>query len=491
MTTVKRAALIYPHQLFSPHPALQGCDLAVLVEDPLFFKQYDFHAQKLVFHRASMNAWASAANKDGHAVETVRADELSHTGDIARWLERRGIKQVRVVETCDDWLERRLEKALRRAKISCEIVPDPHVLTPRSVFESFGEGKRAWFFTDFYIEQRRRLRILVDEDGKPTGKKWSFDTENRRKLPQGLVIPTHPAFRESAVVTAAKASVASDFPKALGNASRFAYPTTHAEAQRGLEHFMEHHAASFGDYEDAISSRETFLFHSVLTPALNSGLLSPSDVIKAALARKHTLPMNSLEGFLRQVIGWREYIRGVYLRLGRTQRTSNVWGHTRPMPRAFYDGTSGIEPVDTVIRRVREHAYCHHIERLMILGNFFLLCEIHPDAIYRWFMELFIDAYDWVMVPNVYGMSQYSDGGLITTKPYISGSAYVLRMSDFSRGPWCEIWDALYWRFIHKHADVFARIPRTGMITSQARKMGPRLDALCKVADRFLDRLHA
>ena len=384
-----------------------------------------------------------------------------------------------------------MQAALDRANIGCEFLSDPHVLTPRKVFESFGEGKRSWFFTDFYIAQRKRLGILLEKDGKPTGGKWSFDSDNRKKLPPWLRVPRRAEPRESAYVQAAKTSISIDFPGTYGTTSGFAYPTTPEDARRGLDRFMSQHFAEFGDFEDAISSRETFLFHSVLTPALNTGLLSPQEVVTAALARKSQVPLNSLEGFLRQVIGWREYIRGVYVRLGRKQRTSNVWGHTRPMPRAFYDGTSGIEPVDTVIRRVREHAYCHHIERLMILGNFFLLCEIHPDAIYRWFMELFIDAYDWVMVPNVYGMSQYADGGLITTKPYISGSAYVLRMSDFPRGPWCEIWDALYWRFIAKHSDVFATIPRTGMITSQVKKMGPRLDALNKVADRFLERLHA
>jgi deoxyribodipyrimidine photolyase-related protein len=197
-----------------------------------------------------------------------------------------------------------------------------------------------------------------------------------------------------------------------------------------------------------------------------------------------------LEGFIRQVIGWREFIRLVYLTHGREQRTRNFWGLTRGIPTAFYNGTTGIEPVDTVIRRVLRTGYCHHIERLMILGNFLLLCDITPNAVYQWFMELFIDAYDWVMVPNVYGMSQHADGGLMTTKPYISGSSYVLKMSDFKRGPWCAVWDALYWRFIDRHADFFAANPRMAVMVKMKEKLGGRLKEHLGVADAFLHKLH-
>jgi deoxyribodipyrimidine photolyase-related protein len=202
------------------------------------------------------------------------------------------------------------------------------------------------------------------------------------------------------------------------------------------------------------------------------------------------VPMNSLEGFIRQVIGWREFILGVYRTMGRRQRSKNYWGYHHPLPAAFYDGSTGIDPVDTVIRRTLQHGYCHHIERLMVLGNFMLLCDIDPDEVYRWFMELFIDSYDWVMVPNVYGMSQFADGGMITTKPYISGSSYVLKMSNFRRGPWCEVWDALYWRFIHVHHDFFSSNPRMSVMVAQCNKMGAKLAQHLKTADGFLEKLH-
>lgn len=248
------------------------------------------------------------------------------------------------------------------------------------------------------------------------------------------------------------------FSTASGNAESFRYPITTEQAVAGLEDFLDHRFSQFGEYEDAIDCDEPFLFHSVLTPALNIGLLSPQQIVDAALKRADDVPLNSLEGFIRQIVGSREYMRGVYRIHGRKQRSGNFWQHAQPMPRSFYDGTTGIEPVDTVIHRVLKYAYCHHIERLMILGNFMLLCEIHPHAIYQWFMEFFIDAYDWVMVPNVYGMSQHADGGLITTKPYISGSGYILKMSRFPKGNWCKIWDALYWRFIHSIRDSSLRI---------------------------------
>ena len=175
---------------------------------------------------------------------------------------------------------------------------------------------------------------------------------------------------------------------------------------------------------------------------------------------------------------------------GSRQRTSNFWKFDRDIPASLYDGSTGIEPVDHVIRQVLRTGYCHHIERLMILGNFMLLCDIQPDAVYRWFMELFIDAYDWVMVPNIYGMSQYADGGLMTTKPYISGSSYVLKMSNFKKGPWCAIWDALYWRFVDLHSDFFACNPRMAVMVKMKNKLGNKMKEHHQVANEFLARIH-
>ena len=206
---------------------------------------------------------------------------------------------------------------------------------------------------------------------------------------------------------------------------------------------------------------------------LNTGLITPEQIVNTTLqfTETHEIPLNSIEGFIRQITGWREFIRGIYLCKGSEERTTNFWNFHRKIPATFYDGTTGVDPVDITIKKVLQTGYCHHIERLMVLGNFMLLCEFDPNEIYRWFMELFIDAYDWVMVPNVYGMSQFADGGLMATKPYISGSNYLMKMSDYKKGDWQNIWDALFWRFMHVHRDFFTKNPRLGMLVRTFDKM--------------------
>jgi deoxyribodipyrimidine photolyase-related protein len=485
-----RAALIYPQQLFPEHPALRGADVCVLVEEPLLLTQYRFHRQKLILHCASMQHFADRLRRQKRQVRYVECGELDSTGDMAGVLDAELRQHAQFVDPCDDWLQQRLTAALTAARIDFTILDDPHFLTPGPLFEEFAVGRKRLFFTDFYVLQRKRLGVLLDERGRPIGGKWSYDPENRKKLPRDVAIPPVAWPKSSADVRKARDRVRTQFPQAVGEDEAFSYPVTPEQARAALDDFLDHRFAQFGQYEDAIHADETFLFHSVLTPALNIGLISPQQVIAAALQRADRVPLNSLEGFVRQVIGWREYMRGVYRLFGRRQRTRNFWNHRHPMPAALYDGTTGIEPVDTVIRRVLRHAYCHHIERLMILGNFMLLCEIDPAAIYQWFMELFIDAYDWVMVPNVYGMSQHADGGLITTKPYLSGSSYVLKMSNFRKGPWCPIWDALYWRFIDRHREFFAGNPRMSVMVAQCDRMGSRLDEHLRTAEQFLTRLH-
>ncbi len=480
------AALIFPHQLYAGHPALDGVSRAVLVEEPLHFTQYRFHRQKLILHRATMRRLAHDLRGRGLRVDYIEATEIAETAGIARALHALGIRSARYVDPCDDWLGRRLAGALKQHRIAATVLDDPHFMTPFAEIRDFAAGKDRLRFTEFYIAQRRRLGILIEKGGKPTGGQWSFDPANRKRLPRDLDIPFPRRPKEDSFVREARRYVAVRFPGAIGSDAEFGYPTDHAGAAAWLGDFVRERLAHFGDYEDAMSTSHDALFHSVLTPMLNIGLLSPRQVVDAALGQAGRVPLNSLEGFIRQVTGWREFVRLVYLTRGRAQRTRNFWGFGADMPAAFYDATTGIEPVDHVIRRVLRTGYCHHIERLMILGNFMLLCEIRPDAVYRWFMEMFIDAYDWVMVPNVYGMSQHADGGLMTTKPYISGSAYVLKMSDFGRGPWCRIWDALYWRFVDRHADFFKANPRMAMMVKMKERLGDRLKEHSRIAEAFL-----
>lgn len=483
-----KAALIYPHQLFANHPALLESSNVVLVEDPLFFSQYHFHRQKLMLHRATMKNFAESCRQRNFTVHYVEAASLQETASIAFHLKRLQINSVHYVDPCDDWLAMRLSQGLRQHGIDARVIPDPDFLTPREVIDRFAEGKL--YFTDFYITQRQRLDILIDRGGGPTGKKWSFDPDNRKRLPRGFEVPIRERIVESDAVREARRYTRQNFPAALGSDEEFCYPTDHAGAAAWLNEFVRERLVSFGDYEDAISTSHDVLFHSVLTPMLNVGLLRPQQVVDAALKAGDRIPLNSLEGFLRQVIGWREFVRLVYLQCGRRQRTRNFWSFDREIPSGFYTGRTGVAPVDHVIHQVLKTGYCHHIERLMILGNFLLLCEVHPDAVYRWFMELFVDAYDWVMVPNVYGMSQYADGGLMTTKPYISGSNYVLKMSDFKKGPWCKVWDGLYWRFIDRQQTCFSRNPRMAMMVRMKDKLGTKLDEHLQVAEDFLGRLN-
>lgn len=257
---------------------------------------------------------------------------------------------------------------------------------------------------------------------------------------------------------------------------------------------MENRFHEFGDYEDAIVQNESILNHSVLTPMLNTGLLGPQKILDQALkfAQREQVPINSTEGFVRQIIGWREFIRGMYECKGGQSRTTNFWNFSRKIPDSFYDGSTGIVPIDETIKKVLKTAYCHHIERLMVLGNFMLLCAFDPKEVYRWFMELFIDAYDWVMVPNVYGMSQFADGGLFATKPYIGGSNYLKKMGDYDNGEWQATWDGLYWNFIDAHQDFFTSNPRLSMMVRLWQKMdAEKRETHLKNAAAFLEKLDA
>lgn len=484
-------ALVYPHQLYENHPTVVGADEVWVIEEPLFFTQYRFHRQKLILHRASMQEFAGRFAAMGIRVRYVESREIAKTEDACDLLVRAGHSSVRVLQPNDNWLLAKLTRACGEAGIDLEVLPDPNFLTDDGRAEQWLGNRKRFYFTEFYIQQRKALGLLLEPDATPVGKKWTFDTENRRRLPASVLVPSLPRTPARESISEAVEYVRENFPIALGDPDEpFNYPVTPEDAWVWLEAFLDDRLHDFGAFEDAISKSEATLFHSVLTPMLNIGLITPQEVVEAAMKRQAEVPLNSLEGFIRQVIGWREFVRIMYHRVGSRQRTTNALGHTNPMPRALYDGTTGLPPLDTVIRRVTKTGYCHHIERLMILGNFMTLAEVHPDAVYQWFMEFFIDAYDWVMVPNVYGMSQYADGGLMTTKPYISGSNYILKMSDFGKGDWCEIWDGLYWRFVDKHRDLFLKNPRLSLAVRSLDQMGPRFPRLLTTAENYLTELH-
>ncbi|MEL6784787.1 MAG: cryptochrome/photolyase family protein [Pseudomonadota bacterium] len=346
---------------------------------------------------------------------------------------------------------------------------------------------------DFYKFQRTRLDVLMEGD-EPKGGQWSFDEDNRKKVPKAKLgdIPAIPPRQLDDIEREARDYVMENWPDNPGSLDTIHFVTSHEDAENWLEQFLVHRFELFGDYEDAIVEGESWLWHSVLTPALNIGLLTPRQVVNETLAfrEKNPVPLNAVEGFIRQIIGWREFMRATYDDLHVTMRNSNHWNHTRKLPASFYDGTTGIDPIDDTIKRLNATAYNHHIERLMVIGGFMFLCEIEPDDIYRWFMEMYIDAYDWVMVPNVYAMSQNADGGLITTKPYFSGSNYVKKMSHWKHGEWADIWDGLYWRWIDNHREALGKNPRWAMMCRTAERMDAEKMAKHREnAERFLNGL--
>ena len=466
--------LIFPHQLYKDHPAIAKDRKVILVEEFLFFNQFSFHKQKLVLHRAGMKTYAAGLMEQGLTVAYIEAlEEHCDVRKLGNYLAGEKISEVHYAGLSDDWLQRRLAKTLAANGITPVVYDTPNFITVQKDADAFFATKKGYFQTDFYLWQRKRFKILLQPDGTPQGGKWSFDEDNRNPFPKGETVPEMYVPEQCAAVKEAIGYVEKNWPRNYGNLDDFRYPVTHTQAEKWLDDFLEKRFAKFGTYEDAMVATEHYLYHSVLTPVLNTGLLHPKQVVNAAISmtKEKDIPLNSAEGFIRQIIGWREYIHAVYQREGRRQRTRNYWLFTRPVPKQFWTGETGILPVDTVVKKVLKTGYSHHIERLMVIGNFMLLCEFNPDEVYRWFMEMYIDAYDWVMVPNTYGMTQFSDGGLMMTKPYISGSNYLMKMGDWAKGPWQQTWDGLFWRFMHVHRQFFLQNPRLGMLVRSFDKM--------------------
>lgn len=487
-------SLVFPHQLYGKNPSLHPGRPVWMVEEHLFFQLYKFHKHKIIFHRASMKSYKAQLTKSKLAVNYINASEPeSDVRKLGAYFKKHGI---RIIHTClvhDDWLQRRLTASCEKQGIQIKWYDCPGFLCKESELPQLAGKRRPYFQTDFYIQQRKRLQLLLEENGKPVGGKWSFDAENRLKYPKSqkppnVALPKSNEFLEEAINYTNKF-----FKNNPGNnAPPYLFSINRKDALKWLDDFIQHRFESFGEYEDAIVQKETILHHSVLTPMLNVGIITPQEVLDTIYAKavEKKIPLNSLEGFTRQIIGWREFIRMIYTLEGRKQRTTNYWKFNRKIPASFYNGTTGIVPIDTTIKKILETGYCHHIERLMVLGNFMLLCEFDPNEVYKWFMELFIDAYDWVMVPNVYGMTQFADGGLMTTKPYISGSNYLMKMSDYPKGKWQETWDGLFWRFMHKQRSFFLSNPRLGMLVKTFDKMSEEKKALhLKNAEDFLKSL--
>jgi deoxyribodipyrimidine photolyase-related protein len=479
MTTKKRklnkkeALLIFPHQLFKNTPILNTECRVYLIEEFLFYKHYKFHKQKIAFHRATMKAYQDYLESKDKIVDYIEAtSDLSDIRVLIPQLINDGVKLIHITDPTDNWLQ----KHIASVSNDIEIKYYQNVLFINSkddLSSFFKPTKKKFFQTSFYKQQRKGRNILMIND-EPEGGKLTYDADNRKKYPKDKTPPSIQFPDATGYHKEAEGYVKNNFSEHYGELTDFSiYPIDYKTAKEWLQQFLEIRFHEFGTYEDAIVKEEHFLNHSLLSPLINVGLLEPLYVIEKAIeyAKENDVPLNSTEGFVRQILGWREFIRGIYEVKGTEERNKNFWNFSRKIPKSFYDGSTGIKPIDDVIKKVLKTGYAHHIERLMILGNFMVLCEFDPDVVYQWFMELFIDSYDWVMVPNVYGMSLYADGGLMSTKPYISSSNYIMKMSNYSKGDWQPTWDGLFWTFMDKHREFFLSNPRLGMLIRTFDKM--------------------
>ena len=472
-----KIVLIYPNQLYHNHPALRKDQKVVIVEDPLFFgdNEYplNFHKQKLLLHFASIRSYRDELEKRGYHSEIYPYEKLVIDDHNISMLKSLKASEISLTHLVDQALEKRLKSAANILRVKINFLDTPGFILSNEEVDIEFKNKKRYLMNTFYINQRKRLNLLLDSDYKPLGGKWSFDAENRKKLPKKIKIPILEKIHyDDKIMSQSKLKITKYFSENLGFIEEFNYPINRGQAKNAFRDFLKQRLEFFGTYEDAISKDKNFLFHSVITPYLNIGLLTPKEILDDVMdfVGQNRIPLNSLEGFLRQIIGWREFIRGIYVADGVKQRNSNFWNFNKKIPKSFYQAETGLFPVDNTINRCLKTGYTHHIERLMILGNIMVLLRINPASVYDWFMEFFIDSYDWVMVPNIYGMSQFADGGLMSTKPYISGSNYILKMSNYKKEDWTKTWDALYWNFINDNRDFFKRNPRMSMMVSMYDK---------------------
>ena len=329
---------------------------------------------------------------------------------------------------------------------------------------------------------------------KPLGDKWNFDKENQKSISKLKEIPKKRVkIKSDEITVSTMVDVENCFPDSMGNLEVFNWAVTHKSARKQLKSFLNNYFRLFGDFEDAIDKENNTLFHSLLSPYINSGLLDPMECIVDAVSyfndADNKIPINALEGFVRQILGWREFIRGVYWENMPQYKQMNYWSHKNSFNNNWYSGETGIPILDDAIKESASTGYTHHINRLMIISNLMNLSNINPNEIYRWFMEMYVDSADWVMVPNVYGMGTYADGGIFSTKPYICGSSYMLRMSNYKKGDWCDAVDGLYWKFIENNRDFFATNPRLALMIRSLDKMNAeRKNKIFHAAETFIEK---
>ena len=499
--------LILGDQLSHHLSALEGADkdndLVVMAEVHSEASYTNHHRKKLVFIFSAMRHFADALEEDGWRVHYQRY----HPDNPAQSIEQviaelaREYQPERVITTeCGEWrLHEQISRWHKTLGIPVEIRPDTRFVCNIDEFARWAEGRKQLRMEFFYREMRKKTGLLMTSEGQPEGGQWNFDTDNRKKWAGK---PPAPApFREEpdAITTEVIELVNEYFSEHFGTTGNFHYAVTAEQAQEALAHFVDFALPCFGDYQDAISDNEDWLFHSILSPYLNTGLLDPMEVCEEAVRAWHAgrAPLNAVEGFVRQIIGWREFVRGIYWLLMPGYARENRLGNSRELPWFYWTGDTKMRCMHKAINATARNAYAHHIQRLMITGNFALLAGVKPEAICDWYLAVYIDAFDWVELPNTLGMVMHADGGYLGSKPYAASGKYIQRMSDHCQNCHYRVQDAtgdracpfnsLYWHFIDRHREDFANNPRMTMMYRNWDKQKPeRREALRARADWVL-----
>ena len=456
-----------------PHGAVL---LMMEVEDETVYVRH--HKAKIAFILAAMRHHAEDMRERGWTVDYVKLDDPynagSFTGEIARAIDRHAPSAIRITEAGEWRVMAMLENWGEQFGVPVTLCPDTRFLCARDAFEEWAEGRKQLRMEYFYREMRRKTGLLMDGD-KPEGGRWNYDKDNRKAADADLFMPKPIAFRPDDITQEVLDLVAERFADHPGSLDHFQFAVTHEEALRARRHFLDECLARFGDYQDAMLTGEPFLYHSLLSPYLNAGLLDPFDLCREA-EKKYAAgdaPLNAVEGFIRQIIGWREYVRGIYWREGPDYAQRNFLEATRDLPNFYYSGETDMHCLSEAIGQTLDHAYAHHIQRLMITGTFALIAGVDPHALHIWYLEVYADAYEWVELPNTLGMSQFADGGLLGSKPYAASGNYINKMSDYCGQCRYEVkaktgkgacpFNALYWDFLARNENKLKSNTRLAM----------------------------
>ena len=489
----KEAFIVLGNQLFPLNHIqdFKSCHF-FMAEDYDLCTYFKFHKHKLIFYLSAMREYKDALIKNKYKCTYCKLDgqKINHKYEdkLELFINKNKIKKLKIFEIPDSFFRNRIVNFCKKKNIDLEIIQSPMFMSDRALLKEYFEKNKKPFLINFYKLQRINQNILI-KNNLPTGGKWSFDEDNRKKLPKNIQIPPIKLPSENKNIKDVKILIDEKFKKHPGNISGFLIPTNRETALNWLQSFFKDRFKNFGDYEDALTTESNLVFHSLLSPLLNIGLLVPSEVIQDALKyhKKNKIPLNSFEGFIRQILGWREFIKGTYDKYENQMVKGNFWNHKRKLTSSWYTGTTGIDPLDHFIKEVNACGYTHHIPRLMVISNIMNLAGIHPKEIYRWFMEMFVDSSDWVMVPNVFSMGTFSDGGIFATKPYICGSNYILKMSNFKKGEWCDIVDGLYWSFIERNMSEIKKNYRMSMMANAYKKISEeRKKTIFTKANKFI-----